>query len=382
MSKCCESQITNNFRPVEAGERVLEVTVSGDQMFVVKSSGEVVQQDLSALKGEKGDTGPQGPQGVAGPVGPQGPTGPQGEQGIQGVQGPIGPKGDTGATGPQGLQGPKGDKGERGEVGPMGATGPSGLDGATGPQGPVGPIGPQGPKGDTGAKGATGPQGPIGPVGPQGPKGDTPTLDLKLEGNALSLVVNGVPDTVTLPTSSGTPLTITDVSATAFNDSQSNPVDNLGSFTFGGTSYPIDKVGRIDGTDWFVFSSKNITTGTTIENAFTWNRNCPDVVVRPDDTRYNYTDKSWYVHLVSGQTANGTPVSVRITATVGTETKVFTQPFKGDYYYLDLNAFTFQGPTSSRIDKVELLLGNGSIVTSVSTHYVCEMTIGVPLARD
>lgn len=196
MSKCCESQITNNFRPVEAGERVLEVTVSGDQMFVVKSSGEVVQQDLSALKGEKGDTGPQGP---------------------------------------------------------MGATGPSGLDGFDGATGPQGPIGPVGPKGDTGAK---------------GDKGDTPTLNLKLEGNDLSLVVNGVPDTVTLPTSSGTPLTITDVSVTAFADTWGNRSGKLGSFIFGGTSYPIDKVGRIDGTDWFVFSSKNITPGTPIDNAF------------------------------------------------------------------------------------------------------------------
>lgn len=146
MSKCCESQITNNFRPVEAGERVLEVTVSGDQMFVVKSSGEVVQQDLSALKGEKGDTGPQGPQGVAGPTGPQGPVGPQGEQGIQGVQGPIGPKGDKGDTGA---------------------------------------TGPVGPKGDTGAKGATGPQGP------KGDKGDTPAVSMQLDGATLQLNVDG-----------------------------------------------------------------------------------------------------------------------------------------------------------------------------------------------
>lgn len=386
MSKCCESQITNNFRPTEAGERVLEVTVSGDQMFVVKSSGEVVQQDLSALKGEKGDTGPQGPQGVAGPVGPQGPTGSQGEQGIQGVQGPIGPKGDKGDTGATGPQGPKGDKGERGEVGPqgpMGATGPSGLDGAVGPQGERGPVGP---KGDTGAKGATGPQGPIGPVGPQGPvgpKGDTPTLDLKLEGNALSLVVNGVPDTVTLPTSSGTPLTITDVSATAFNDPQGSNVDNLGSFTFGGTSYPIDKVGRIDGTDWFVISSSGITAVVTIENAFTWNRNCPAATANVTSKKYNYTPKSWYVRLVSGQTSQGTPTQVRITATVGNETKVFTQPYNGDYYYLDLNAFTYQGTVSFTVNKVELLLANGNVVTSTSAHPSCIIALEVAeLAPD
>lgn len=359
MSKCCESQITNNFRPTEAGERVLEVTVSGDQMFVVKSSGEVVQQDLSALKGEKGDTGPQGPQGVAGPVGPQGPTGPQGEQGIQGVQGPIGPKGDKGDTGATGATGPKGDKGERGEVGP---------------QGPQGPIGPVGPKGDT---------GDVGPIGPQGPKGDTPTLDLKLEGNALSLVVNGVPDTVTLPTSSGTPLTITDVTATAFNDPQGSNVDNLGSFTFGGTSYPIDKVGRIDGTDWFVFSSSGITAVVTIENAFTWDRNCPSATANVTSNKYDYSPKSWYVRLVSGQTSQGTPTQVRITATVGNETKVFTQPYNGDYYYLDLNAFTYQGTVSFTVNKVELLLANGNVVTSASAYPSCIIALEVAeLVRD
>lgn len=70
--------------------------------------------------------------------------------------------------------------------------------GEQGPQGATGPQGVPGPKGDTGE------QGPQGPVGPKGDKGDTPTLDLKLEGNDLSLVVNGVADTVTLPTGGGT----------------------------------------------------------------------------------------------------------------------------------------------------------------------------------
>ena len=126
-----------------------------------------------------------------------------------------------------------------------------------------------------------------------------------------------------------------------------------------------------------MFSSKNITTGTTINNAFTWNRNCPEVLVSNDDTRYNYTPKSWYVRLVSGQTSQGTPTQVRITATVGNETKVFTQPYNGDYYYLDLNAFTFQGPTDFTVTKVELLLANGNVVTSASNHPACVM-LGVP----
>ena len=107
--------------------------------------------------------------------------------------------------------------------------------------------------------GPAGPQGPQGPQGPKGDKGDTPTLDLKLEGNNLSLVVDGVADTVTLPTTSGTPLNITDVTATAFRDHWGNLATNLGSFTFGGTSYPINKVGRIDGTDWFVIGSMSIS---------------------------------------------------------------------------------------------------------------------------
>ena len=108
-------------------------------------------------------------------------------------------------------------------------------------------------KGDKGDKGDTGPQGPVGPVGPQGPKGDTPTIDLKLEGNNLSLVVDGVEDTVTLPTTGGTPLTITDVNVTEFTDPLGNPVSTLGLLTFGDVIYDINKVGRIEGTDWVVF---------------------------------------------------------------------------------------------------------------------------------
>ena len=122
-----------------------------------------------------------------------------------------------------------------------------------------------------------------------------------------------------------------------------------------------------------MFSSKNITTGTTINNAFTWNRNCPVVVVNDGDTHYNYAPNSWYVRLVSGQTSQGTPTQVRITATVGNETKVFTQPYNGDYYYLDLNAFTFQGRTNFTVTKVELLLANGNVVTSASNHPACVM---------
>ena len=123
-----------------------------------------------------------------------------------------------------------------------------GVDGEKGPQGP------QGPKGDKGDKGDTGPQGPQGPVGPKGDKGDTPTLDLKLEGNNLSLVVDGVEDTVTLPTTGGTPLTITDLNVDGFSDPSGDGINfYLGYFVIGDDSYPIGKVGRIEGTDWLVF---------------------------------------------------------------------------------------------------------------------------------
>ena len=124
-----------------------------------------------------------------------------------------------------------------------------GVDGAKGDKGDTGPQGPAGPKGDKGDTGAT------GPVGPKGDKGDTPTLDLNLVGNNLSLVVNGVADTVTLPTSAGTPPTITNISATSFGDVWDNSSGQLGSFKIGGTTYPINKVGRIDGTNWVVFGS-------------------------------------------------------------------------------------------------------------------------------
>ena len=84
---------------------------------------------------------------------------------------------------------------------------------------------------------------------------DTPTLDLVLAGNNLSLVVNGVADTVTLPTGGGTPPTITNVSASAFADMWGNYNGHLGYFRIGTTAYPIDKVGRIAGTNWVVFGS-------------------------------------------------------------------------------------------------------------------------------
>ena len=109
------------------------------------------------------------------------------------------------------------------------------------------PPGPQGPKGD---KGDTGPQGP---AGPKGDKGDTPTIDLKLEGNNLSLVVDGVVDTVTLPTTSG-PLTITDLNVDGFTDISGEIINGyLGYLVIGDERHPIGKVGRIEGTDWLVF---------------------------------------------------------------------------------------------------------------------------------
>ena len=129
--------------------------------------------------------------------------------------------------------------------GPVGPKGDKGDTGATGPQGPQGPAGPAGPKGD---KGDTGPQGP------QGPKGDTPTIDLKLEGNNLSLVVDGVEDTVILPTTSGTPLNITDLNVRGFTDPYGDSINGyLGYLVIGDETLPIGKVGRIEGTDWLVF---------------------------------------------------------------------------------------------------------------------------------
>ena len=49
------------------------------------------------------------------------------------------------------------------------------------------------------------------------------------------------------------PLNITDVNATEFTDPLGNPVSTLGLLTFGGETYVINKVGRIEGTDWVVF---------------------------------------------------------------------------------------------------------------------------------
>ena len=117
------------------------------------------------------------------------------------------------------------------------------------------PPGPQGPQGDT---------GPQGLVGPKGDKGDTPKLDLMLNGNNLSLVVNGVADTVTLPTANGTPPQVTAVSVTGFSDTWGNHVTTLGSFKTAKGIHPIDRVGVIEGTNWLVFGSSNFTKQTSI----------------------------------------------------------------------------------------------------------------------
>ena len=109
---------------------------------------------------------------------------------------------------------------------------------------------PPGPKGD---KGDTGPQGLVGP------KGATPNLDLMLNGNSLSLVVNGVADTVTLPTANGTPPQVTAVSVTGFSDTWGNHVTTLGSFKTAKGIHPIDRVGVIEGSNWLVFGSSNFT---------------------------------------------------------------------------------------------------------------------------
>ena len=95
---------------------------------------------------------------------------------------------------------------------------------------------------------------PPGPQGPKGDKGDTPTIDLTLEGNNLSLVVDGVEDTVTLPTTGGTPLNITDLNVSGFTDPHGDGINAyLGYIVLGDSYLPIGKVGHIEGTDWLVF---------------------------------------------------------------------------------------------------------------------------------
>lgn len=95
------------------------------------------------------------------------------------------------------------------------------------------------------------------PPGPQGPKGDTPKLDLTLNGNSLSLVVNGVADTVTLPTANNTPPQVTAVSVTDFRDVWGNPSPSLGYFVTASGTHPIDRVGVIEGTNWLVLGSSS-----------------------------------------------------------------------------------------------------------------------------
>ena len=159
--------------------------------------------------------------------------------------------------GPKGDKGDKGDTGATGLVGPQGLVGPKGATGATGPQGDTGPTGPRGAPGLEGPRGPTGSTGLTGPQGLQGPKGDTPKLDLMLNGNNLSLVVNGVADTVTLPTANNTPPQVTAVSVTDFRDVWGNPATELGSFKTASGTHPIDRVGVIEGTNWLVFGSSS-----------------------------------------------------------------------------------------------------------------------------
>jgi hypothetical protein len=134
-----------------------------------------------------GQPGPAGPAGAQGPIGPQGPAG---------AQGPAGPKGDPG---------PQGAAGDPGPAGPAGPTGAAGSSITTSPvaAGDACPNGGAeftdgqsdtsyactGAQGATGATGAPGPQGPAGPPGPAGTGGDVWSAFGELAANTSGTVV-------------------------------------------------------------------------------------------------------------------------------------------------------------------------------------------------
>lgn len=142
-----------------------------------------------------------------------GVTGPTGSTGLQGITGPTGITGTTGVTGATGATGAIGGTGTAGATGITGATGSQGIQGITGA------TGIQGATGTTGQTGATGLQGITGATGSTGVNSSYSTM-IDTTGNyvfgsvpinPLTIRINGLSDTITLPTITSTDTCIINV---------------------------------------------------------------------------------------------------------------------------------------------------------------------------
>ena len=165
--------------------------------------------------------------------GAKGDTGPTGADGLTGATGPAGADGEEGATGPTGADGADG------ATGPTGATGTDGVDGATGPTGPTGADGADGATGPTGTAGTNGADGATGSTGPTGPNEvSTSTASslgtglVKSAGGVLALAVAGTDYSTFMPgltitTTSGSSLSITDGTTTLTGTSTGEDTFNL-----------------------------------------------------------------------------------------------------------------------------------------------------------
>ena len=211
-------------------------------------------------------TGGTGVTGLTGPTGLMGATGATGIQGVTGPTGSVGAAGATGATGSTGITGITGQTGTNGNTGTTGATGAVGATGITGVTGAPGSTGSQGATGSAGTNGVTGATGSAGSNGATGITGATGSMGLQgITGATGAVGATGIQGVTGVTGSAGSTGVTGATGSTGVNSSYSTMIDTTGNYVFG--SVPINPLTiRINGLSDTITLPTITSTDTCIIN--------------------------------------------------------------------------------------------------------------------
>lgn len=144
-------------------------------------------------------------------------------------------------------------------------------------------------------------------------------------------------------------------------------------------AYPINKVGRIKGTNWLVFQAEGLLQTqptppvtepeqppvTTQPDTLTTKTGCPHTIT---DTGSGYEmDGALTIYHTLHNNSGKVPQSLAFTVNVGSQSREYTVPYPGPsvpYKWTSISDFAYEGQTLLSVSNIKVVFTDGSSVTS------------------
>lgn len=184
---------------------------------------------------------------------------------------------------------------------------------------------------------------------------------------------------------------IEEVVLQGYADSMGNFADAPFQLSKDGTNYPINKVGRIKGTDWLVLQANGLFVQPQPPEQ------PPESEQPPSDTPiYTYLEYAcvdityaggYYemsnpisVHVTTSDTVGKTPQTVKFDVKLGSQTRTYSYPYSSGnvYNWNSIGDFDYEGQTSYSIGNARVEFTDGSLSLPPTSIYPSCMMSGLP----